>query len=152
MLKNFLVGLHEAKRDPLEKENKIEKRSQRFAAYEQFLWCTKGLGKETQEFSHHVFCGKSDNITQKQIDGMFYIMKAKKIDKNSICTYIAKLTSIKIIVYLVLHFEICFSIIFSFSDLLMGAMFLGNVFGKSGNSNSTFTLMTYIVRSIIQNK
>ena len=34
----FLVGLHEAKRDPLEKENKIEKRFLRFAAYEQYLW------------------------------------------------------------------------------------------------------------------
>ena len=38
MLKNFLVGLHETKRDPLEKENKIESRYLRFAAYEQFLW------------------------------------------------------------------------------------------------------------------
>ena len=59
----------------------------------------KGLGEETGEFSHHVFCGKLENITQKPMDGTFYIMKAKKIDKN----YITKLTLIKIIVYLVLN-------------------------------------------------
>ena len=41
----------------------------------------KGLGKETGEFSHHVFCGKLDNITQKQMDNMFYITKVKKINK-----------------------------------------------------------------------
>ena len=59
----------------------------------------KGLGKETVEFSHHVFCGKLDSITQKHMDSMFYIMKAKKIDKNNIYTYITKFTLIKLIVY-----------------------------------------------------
>ena len=75
------------------------------------LYCRyiKGLGKETGEFFHHVFFGKLDSITQKQIDSMFHLIKAKKTDKN-ICIYIAKLTLIKIIVYLVLNVEICFSI------------------------------------------
>ena len=57
---------------------------------------------------------------------MFYIMKAKKIDKNNISTYITKITLIKIIVYLVLNLEICFLIISSFSGLVMDAMFLLN--------------------------
>ena len=57
----------------------------------------KGLGKETG-FSNHVFCGKLDNLTQHQMDSIFYIMQAKKIDKNNIYTYISKLTLIKIIV------------------------------------------------------
>ena len=57
----------------------------------------KGLRKEIGEFSYHVFCGKLDNITQKQMDSMFYMMKAKKIDKNNIYTYISKLMLIKII-------------------------------------------------------
>ena len=34
----------------------------------------KSFEKETGEFSDHVFCGKSDNITQKQMDIMLYIM------------------------------------------------------------------------------
>ena len=63
----------------------------------------RGLGKEARKFSHQEFCGKLDNITQKQIYGMFYIMKAKKIDKNNIYTYITKLMLIKITVYLALH-------------------------------------------------
>ena len=33
----------------------------------------KGLGKKTGTFSHHMFCGNLDNITQKQMDSMFYI-------------------------------------------------------------------------------
>ena len=82
---------------------------------------SKGLG--TGEFLDYVFCGKLDNITQKEMDSMFYIMKAKKIYENNIYTYISKLTLIKIIVYLVLNLEICFSIIFSFSGLVMGARF-----------------------------
>ena len=61
----------------------------------------KGFGKETGEFSHHVFCGKLDNIAQKQTDSMFYLIKAKKIDKNNIYTYITKLTLIKMIACLV---------------------------------------------------
>ena len=85
----------------------------------------KRLGKETGEFSHHVFCGKLDGITQKQVDSMFYVVKAKKIDKNNIYTYISNLTLIKIIAYLVLNLEICFSIISSFSGLVMGAR-IGN--------------------------
>ena len=91
----------------------------------------KGLGKETGEFFHHVFCGKLDNITQKQMDSMLYIMKAKKVDKSNIYTYISYITLheiyhiliLKIIVYLVLNLEICFTIISSFSGLVMGARF-----------------------------
>ena len=35
----------------------------------------KGLGKETGEFSPHFFNGKSSNITHKQIDSMFYVIR-----------------------------------------------------------------------------
>ena len=105
MLKIVLVGLHEARGDPLEIENKIKNRLLRFAAYKQF--------------SHQVFYGKLDNITQKQMDNMFLIIKARKIYKNTIYTYITKLTLIQIIVYLALNLEICFSIIFFFSVLVM---------------------------------
>ena len=55
----------------------------------------KGLGKKTGTFSHHMFCGNLDNITQKQMDSMFYIKKTKTIDKNNIYTYISKLTLTK---------------------------------------------------------
>ena len=50
-------------------------------------------------------------------------MKAKKIEKDNIYTYISNLTLINIIVHLVLNFEICTSIISSFSGLVMGAKF-----------------------------
>ena len=91
----------------------------------------KGLGKEIGEFFHHVFCEKLDNITQKQMDSMLYIMKAKKVDKSNIYTYISYITLheiyhiliLKIMVYLVLNLEICFTIISSFSGLVMGARF-----------------------------
>ena len=59
----------------------------------------KVLGKETGEFSHHVFCGKLDYITQKQMDSMFYIKKVKKTDESNNYTYVAKFMLIKIIVY-----------------------------------------------------
>ena len=75
------------------------------------------------EFSDHVFCGKLDNLNQKQMDSMFYIMKAKKTDKNKSNLYISKLTLIKIIVYFVLNLEIRFPIVPSFSGLVMGARF-----------------------------
>ena len=52
-----------------------------------------------------------------------FLMKAKKIEKNNIYTYISNLTLINIIVHLVLNFEICTSIISSFSGLVMGAKF-----------------------------
>ena len=68
---------------------------------------------------------------------MFYKMRRKKIDKSNNYTYITKLTLIKIIVYLVLNLEIYFSIFSSFPALVMGSMFLDNVFGKSGNFSST---------------
>ena len=35
---NVLVGLYEAKEDPLEKESKIKNRSLYFAPYKQFVW------------------------------------------------------------------------------------------------------------------
>ena len=38
----------------------------------------KGLGKETGEFSHHVFCGKLDSITQKQRNNIFFYNEGKK--------------------------------------------------------------------------
>ena len=65
-----------------------------------------------REFSHHVFCEKLDSITQKQMNSMFHIMKAKQIDKNNMYTYISKVMLIKIIVYLNY-----FSFISSFSGL-----------------------------------
>ena len=37
----------------------------------------KGLGKETGEFSHHVFCGKLD-ITQKQMDSYVLYNEGQK--------------------------------------------------------------------------
>ena len=37
-LKNVLVGLHETRRDPLEKDGKLSNISLRFAAYKQFIW------------------------------------------------------------------------------------------------------------------
>ena len=37
-VKYALVVLHEAKGDPLEKENQIKNRSVFFAAYKQFVW------------------------------------------------------------------------------------------------------------------
>ena len=79
--------------------------------------------KEAGEVSQHVFYEKLDNITQKQMDGMFYRLKVKKIDKNNIYTYLSKLTLLKIIVYVVLHLQICFSIISSFSEFVVVARF-----------------------------
>ena len=79
--------------------------------------------KEVGEVSQYVFCEKLDNITQKQMDGMFYRMKVKKIDKNNIYTYLSILTLLKIIVCVVLNLEICFSIISSFSEFVMVARF-----------------------------
>ena len=38
VLKKVLIGLHEAKGDPLEKENEIKNKPLRFAAYKQLLW------------------------------------------------------------------------------------------------------------------
>ena len=38
MLKNVLVGLHETRGDPLEKDGKLSNRSLRFVAYKQFIW------------------------------------------------------------------------------------------------------------------
>ena len=38
VLKNVLVGLHETRGDPLEKDSEIKNRSLRFAAYKQFIW------------------------------------------------------------------------------------------------------------------
>ena len=41
-----MVGLHEAKEDTVEKENKIKNRSLCFAAYQQFVWwINQGLEK-----------------------------------------------------------------------------------------------------------
>ena len=34
----MLVGLHETRGDPLEKNTNIQNRSLRFAAYQQFIW------------------------------------------------------------------------------------------------------------------
>ena len=79
-----MIGLHEAKGDPLEKENEIKNKPLRFAAYKQLLWW-KGSRKEAGEFSHRLFCEELD-ITQKQMDSMFCIIKAKKIDKTNIDT------------------------------------------------------------------
>ena len=112
-----MVGLHEAKGDPLEKENEIKNKSLRFTAYKQYVWWIyQRLGKGNRR----VLPSKLNNITQKQIDSMFQIMKAKKIDKDNIYTYITNLTLMKIIrVYLVLNLKICFSIICSFSGLVM---------------------------------
>ena len=36
--KSVLVGIHEAKGDPLEKENEIKNRSLQFSVYKQFIW------------------------------------------------------------------------------------------------------------------
>ena len=55
---------------------KISKNNNLYGGY------IKGFGKETGEFSHQVFCAKLD-ISQKQMDSIFYIMKAKKVDKNN---------------------------------------------------------------------
>ena len=38
VLKNVLVGLHETRGDPLEKESELTNRSLRFAACKQFIW------------------------------------------------------------------------------------------------------------------
>ena len=38
ILKNVLIGLHETRGDPLEKDSDIQNRSLRFAAYKQFIW------------------------------------------------------------------------------------------------------------------
>ena len=38
VLKNVLVGLHETRGDPLEKDGKLSNRSLRFTAYRQFIW------------------------------------------------------------------------------------------------------------------
>ena len=96
----FWLGYMKLKETLLKKKtkSKIDHRSFLFISnlYGEYI---KGLGKETVEFSYHVFCGKLDNITQKHMDSMFYIVKAKKIDKNNIYTYITKLTLIKLIVY-----------------------------------------------------
>ena len=54
---------------------------------------------------------------------MFYLMKVEKTDKSKIYTYIAKLTLIKIIVYLVLNLKTCFPVISPCSNLVMGARF-----------------------------
>ena len=83
----------------------------------------KGSRKETGKFSHHVICEKLDNITQKEMDNMFYIVKAKNIDKNNIYTYISKLALIKIIVYLV------YTVTSSFSVLVKGARFGNGWYG-----------------------
>ena len=77
VLKNVLVGLHESKGDFLEKENEIKNRSLRFAAYKQFVWWIyHRLGKGNR----HVFCGKLENFSQKEMDSIFYIMKGEKIE------------------------------------------------------------------------
>ena len=55
---------------------------------------------------------------------MFYLMKVEKTDKSKkIYTYTAKLTLIKIIVYLVLNLKTCFPVISPCSNLVMGARF-----------------------------
>ena len=59
------------------------------------------------------------------------------IKKNNIYTYISKLILIKIIAYLVLNLEICFSIIFCSLGLVMGARF-GN--GCNGGKASRLQL------------
>ena len=46
VLQNVLVGLHETRGDPLEKEKDLTNRSLRFAAYKQFIWWVfQRLGK-----------------------------------------------------------------------------------------------------------
>ena len=54
---------------------------------------------------------------------MFYLMKVEKTDKSKIYTYTAKLTLIKIIVYLVLNLKTCFPVISLCSNLVMCARF-----------------------------
>ena len=113
-----MVGLHEAKGDPLEKEKKsntddcaLLPRNNLFSG-----WLRKG---DRKFLSSYVLW----RITQTQMDSMLFIMKAKKIEKNNIYTNISNLTLIKIIVHLVLNLKIFTSIISSFSGLVMAAKF-----------------------------
>ena len=110
-----MVGLHEAKGDPLEKEKKsntddcaLLPRNDLFSG-----WLRKG----SRKFLPSYVLWK---ITQMQMGSMLFIMKAKKIEKNNIYTNISNLTLLKIIVHLVLNLKICTS---SFSGLVMGAKF-----------------------------
>ena len=110
-----MVGLHEAKGDPLEKEKKsntddcaLLPRNNLFSG-----WLRKG---DRKFLSSYVLW----RITQTL---MLFIMKAKKIEKNNIYTNISNLTLKKIIVHLVLNLKICTSIISSFSGLVMAAKF-----------------------------
>ena len=49
VLKNVLVGLHETRGDPLEKDGKLSNGSLRFAAYKQFIWWVfERLGKNNR--------------------------------------------------------------------------------------------------------
>ena len=113
-----MVGLNEAKGDPLEKEKKsntddcaLLPRNDLFSG-----WLRKG----SRKFLPSYVLWK---ITQMQMGSMLFIMKAKKIEKNNIYTNISNLTLKKIIVHLVLNLKICTSIISSFSGLVMAAKF-----------------------------
>ena len=105
VLKNVLVGLHEAKGDPPEKENEIKNRLSRFAIYKQFVWWIyQRLGRGNRRVLPSCILWKIrehyprangryvlENEGEKNIRSLYY--KA----------YITKLTLIKITVYLVLN-------------------------------------------------
>ena len=63
-----MAGLHELKGERLIKKTKLNTDH-----------CTLlPINNLYADLSHHEFGEKLDNITQKQMDSMFYIMKAKK--------------------------------------------------------------------------
>ena len=105
---------------PLLKETCLKKKTKSKTDNCPFLPINNLYGRyiKGRDFFHHVFCQKLDHITQKQMNSMFHIMKAKQIDKNNMYTYISNIMLIKIIVYLNY-----FSFISSFSGLVMGTRF-----------------------------
>ena len=126
----------------------------RFAAYKQFAWPVYKLtGKRNRRVLtsfFFFFFGKLDNITQKQMDSVFYVMNVKNTNIKTyyLCLYYIAYSNKNHSLFS-LNVEFFFSIISFFSGLVMGAITLGNVFGKSGNFNSTLSLMTSTVQSKI---
>ena len=84
------------------------------------------------------------------MDSVFYVMNVTNTNIKTyyLCLYYIAYSNKNHSLFS-LNVEYFFSIISFFSCLVMGAITLGNVFGKSGNFNSTLSLMTSTVQSKI---
>ena len=161
ILKILLVGLHEARGDPLENDKDLQNRSLGFAAYKQFIWWIfQHLDKvKRRVLSFPVQYGQIENFFEKQMDTILDLKKVKEIDQMHIqyiklrhYSLIYSLKSFNQISLMQLHFEnldFCVSMTICLFGLSVGAIFFGRFSGNFSNGGCILYVITTAALSIM---